>query len=77
MAKLVRPEDRRGRPARKQQASPDVVSLVSGVLLTAIAAGSLWIAFGGHLDSRVLGIAVPSFLVVIGVLGLALSRGRS
>lgn len=61
----------------KQQTTPDVVSLVSGVLLTAIAAGSLWVAFGGQLDHRVVGIAVPSLLVVIGVLGLALSRGRS
>jgi hypothetical protein len=55
----------------------DVVALMSGLLLTAIAVGSLWLTFGGRIDWQLLRVVAPLSLVVVGVLGLALSRNRS
>ena len=56
--------------------SYDVVSLIFGVLLTCVAAGSLWLAFIGPIDWRVVKIVAPLALVAVGILGLALSRNR-
>lgn len=55
----------------------DVVALISGLLLTSVAGCSLWLIFGGSIDWQLLRIAAPLTLVVVGVLGLALSRNRS
>ncbi len=55
----------------------DVGALLVGVLLTALAAGSLWSTFFGSLNWHLIKIAAPLGLVVIGVVGLALSRNRS
>jgi len=55
----------------------DVVALVTGLLLTGIAAASLWLAFGGSLDWHLVSIAAPLILVGVGALGLLLSRYRT
>lgn len=59
------------------KASVDVVALVLGLLLTAFAVGALWLSFTGSLNWALLKTAAPFGLVVIGALGLALSRNRS
>ncbi len=55
----------------------DVVALLTGVLLTAVAGASLWQALVAPLNWHLIKIAAPFGLVVIGVVGLALSRNRS
>ncbi|HYP45953.1 MAG TPA: hypothetical protein VEQ66_12240 [Propionibacteriaceae bacterium] len=55
----------------------DVVALTFGLLMTGTAAGSLWITFTGTLNWSLLRVLVPLGLVVIGALGLLLSRSRS
>lgn len=55
----------------------DVLALVAGLLLTAIASASLWLTFTGSIDWHLVSIASPVVLVVVGVLGLALSRSRT
>jgi hypothetical protein len=57
--------------------SVDVFALLVGLLLTALAAGSLWSTFVGALNWHLIKIAAPLGLVAIGILGLALSRNRS
>ncbi len=59
------------------KASVDVVALVLGLLLSAVAAGALWLSFGRSLDWALIKLAAPFGLVVVGALGLALSRNRS
>lgn len=54
----------------------DVLSLIFGLLLTAVASGSLWLTFGGSVDWETLKVAAPLGLVALGVLGLVLSRNR-
>jgi membrane protein YdbS with pleckstrin-like domain len=54
----------------------DVVALVAGLLLTAVAACSLWYTVTGDVDWHLVQLAAPLALVVVGVLGLALSRNR-
>lgn len=54
----------------------DVVALVTGVLLTGVAAASLWWAITGWLNWEAIKIVAPLGLVAIGVVGLALSRNR-
>lgn len=54
----------------------DVVALVTGVLLSGIAAASLWWSITGWLNWDALKIAAPLALVAVGVVGLALSRNR-
>ena len=55
----------------------DVVALVTGLLFTAVAAASLWLAFTGSIRWELLKVAAPLTLVVVGVIGLALSRNRT
>lgn len=55
----------------------DVVALIAGLLLTGIASASLWLAFTGAIDWHLVSVATPLALVMVGVLGLALSRNRS
>lgn len=55
----------------------DVLALTAGLLLTGTAAASLWVTFGGTLSWAVLRVLIPLVLVVIGVLGLMLTRNRS
>lgn len=55
---------------------PDVVALVFGVVISAVAALALWLSLGGAVNWSGLKIAAPLGLVVVGVLGLALSRNR-
>ena len=53
-----------------------MVALVFGLLLTTVAAGSLWISFVGSISWPMVRVVAPLALVVVGVLGLALSRNR-
>lgn len=55
----------------------DAVALIAGVLMILLAAGVLWMAFGGPLDPIVLKLAAPFSLVLIGILGLLLSRKKT
>lgn len=54
----------------------DVVALVFGLLLTGVAAASLWFVVMGSLNWQLLKVVAPLVLVVVGVLGLTLSRSR-
>lgn len=54
----------------------DVVALIFGVLLSGAGFVSLWLSFVGSVDWHLLKIVAPLALVVLGVLGLALSRNR-
>lgn len=54
--------------------SLDVFSLVVGILFSGFATGALYVAFGGTYDPTVLRVALPVFLVALGVTGLLLSR---
>lgn len=51
----------------------DLVALVMGLLLAEVAIVVLWHAFGS-VDWRLLGVAAPLTLVVIGGIGLIFSR---
>jgi hypothetical protein len=55
----------------------DVVALIAGLLMTGVAVGSLWLSLTGSIDWGLVKVAAPLVLVVVGVLGLALSRNRS
>jgi hypothetical protein len=55
---------------------PDIVALVFGVLVSGIALVSLWLTFVGSVDWQVVRVVAPLCLVVVGVVGLALSRNR-
>lgn len=52
----------------------DVVALVFGLVLTATAAAALWLSVVGSLNWSLLRTVAPLVLVVVGVVGLALSR---
>jgi hypothetical protein len=52
----------------------DTVSLVLGLLCTALALGGLWLSIGGSVDWSTVKIAAPLTLVLIGIVGLAASR---
>jgi hypothetical protein len=55
----------------------DVVALVLGIVLTAVAALSLWSTLVGSINWSIVQIVAPLLLVATGVVGLALSRNRS
>lgn len=55
----------------------DTVSLVLGLLTTPLAVAGLWLSFGGHLDWKTIKIAAPLILVLVGIIGLVVSRSRS
>ena len=65
-----------GTAARPLRPSRDVVALVFGLVLTGIAAAVLWTSLVGRLSWSILTTAAPLALVVIGVVGLLLSRRR-
>ena len=78
-----RPTDADARPVRRSRRDQgatmrrlDVVALVSGVLLTGVAAASLWWSITGSINWELLKIVAPLALVAVGVVGLALSRNR-
>ena len=54
----------------------DVLSLVVGVLLSGAALAGLWLAFGGDVNWQWVKVGAPLMLVVVGLLGLTLSRNR-
>ncbi len=54
----------------------DVLALVTGLLVTAVALVTLWLSVGGSVDWGLIKIGAPLLLVVAGVVGLALSRHR-
>lgn len=56
---------------------PDTVSLVLGLLTTALALAGLWVSVGGQVDWTTLKIAVPLTLVAIGIIGLTASRRKN
>lgn len=55
----------------------DVVALVTGVLLTGLAASLLWHSLVSPLGWASVQVVAPVALVLVGVVGLALSRNRS
>jgi hypothetical protein len=55
----------------------DVVALVLGIVLTAVAALSLWSTFVGSINWGIVQIVAPLGLVATGIIGLALSRHRT
>lgn len=55
----------------------DVVALVTGVLLTGFAVAVLWDTLVGPLSWALIKVVAPLVLVVVGVVGLALSRNRT
>lgn len=61
----------RPRTARR---SPNLFSLLAGLLFTAFAVGALVAAIGGNADPRVWSVALPVFLIALGVIGLLLAR---
>ena len=67
-----RPDPAVPRPRRQR----DVVALVFGLLLTGVAGAALWTTVVGGLSWSTLTTAAPLALVVIGVVGLLLSRRR-
>lgn len=56
--------------------SYDVVALVTGVVISSVALGALWLTLVGPLPWAVIKIVAPLGLVAVGVAGLALSRNR-
>lgn len=54
----------------------EVVSLIFGLLFSLVAGVALWLAVFDTVNWQVLRVAAPGALVVIGILGLALSRNR-
>lgn len=52
----------------------DVVALVFGLVLTGTAATCLWLSLVGSVNWSLLKTVAPLSLVVVGVIGLALSR---
>ena len=54
----------------------DVLALVVGLLMSAVAAASLWLAFDGAINWQLVKVAAPLSLVVVGLLGLTLCRNR-
>jgi hypothetical protein len=57
--------------------SVDVLALVLGVVLSAIAGLVLWMSLLGSVNWEVVRVAAPLGLITLGVVGLALSRNRS
>jgi uncharacterized membrane protein YuzA (DUF378 family) len=55
----------------------DVVALVLGVVLTAVAVLSLWSTLVGAINWGIVQIVAPLGLVATGIIGLALSRNRT
>lgn len=55
----------------------DVVALVLGIVLTALAALSLWSTLVGSINWGMVQIVAPLLLVATGIVGLALSRNRN
>ena len=55
----------------------DVVALVIGVVLTAVAVMSLWSTLVGAVNWGIVRIVAPLGLVATGIIGLALSRNRT
>lgn len=53
----------------------DVTSLVIGLLTLVLAALGLWMSFG-LVNWTWVGLAAPLFLVIVGLLGLLVSRPR-
>lgn len=54
----------------------DVASLIVGLLLTALAGLALWWSFDNTVNWDVVKVATPLILVVVGIVGLSLSRNR-
>nr|WP_294695571.1 hypothetical protein [uncultured Friedmanniella sp.] len=52
----------------------DVVSLVFGLLMVAVAGTALWYSITGSLDWSLVKTAAPLVLVAVGTLGLVLTR---
>ncbi|WP_432559758.1 hypothetical protein [Granulicoccus sp. GXG6511] len=57
-----------------QRPAVDRFSLVVGLLFCSFAGGALYAALGGNLDPRVWNVALPVFLVALGIIGLVLAR---
>ncbi len=56
---------------------PDTVSLILGLLATVLALTGLWMSVGGSIDWSAVKVAAPLILVVIGIIGLAVSRPKT
>ncbi|HHV20335.1 MAG TPA: hypothetical protein GXZ30_02165 [Propionibacterium sp.] len=58
----------------RRRPKPDLFSLFVGLLFTTFAGGALYAAIGGNPNPRVWNVALPVFLIALGVLGLLLAR---
>lgn len=54
----------------------DLVAFIFGMIMVAIAGVTLWMTLVGAIPLEWLKVAVPLFLVLVGVLGLTLGRPR-
>lgn len=54
----------------------DLVAFVFGMIMVAVAAVAIWMVLIGPISTAWLKIAAPLFLVLVGVVGLTLSRAR-
>lgn len=61
-------------PTAPADRSFDAFALVAGILVSGFAGGALYWAFGGTFHPAVLRMALPVFLVALGMTGLLLSR---
>jgi len=52
-------------------------TFIAGMIMVGVALIMLWVYVAGHTDVGWLRVGAPLFLVLVGVLGLALSRRRS
>lgn len=55
---------------------PDVMALVVGLALLVVAALGMWLSFG-VINRAWIGVGIPVMLVVVGLLGLTVSRTRT
>lgn len=56
------------------RSAPDWFAFVVGLLFSGFAAGALYLSLGGSYHPAVFRMALPVFLVALGVTGLLLSR---
>lgn len=54
----------------------DLVAFIFGMIMIAVAVVAMWMALAGPIPFAWLKVAAPLFLVLVGVVGLTISRNR-